>query len=157
MNATPPSLAGIDQQAKDYLDLKRQVLDAKLALTHLQQKMDAKGEILKEIVAKFGSAHAEKSKLFHGLAYEVMVTFGQSVSIDAAAVENFRLALVAEDQPRLLHRIFEKTIRWTLSPQASEMVRGEKLSTKLKALFAKCQVVKEKTPNMTVREKAIAA
>jgi hypothetical protein len=40
----------------------------------------------------FGSSHAEKSKLLHGITQEMMVTFGSAVSIDAAAVERFRLA-----------------------------------------------------------------
>ena len=143
----------IDKYAAEYLELKHQVLQAKLEVRDLEEKMELKAEIVKSYAASFGSSHAEKSKIVHGLKYEAVVTFGQTVSIDAAAVENFRLALVKEDKPRLLKKLFDKTIRWTLNPQASEFVRGEKLSDRLRSLFAKCQVVKERTPTLTVRMK----
>jgi hypothetical protein len=149
-----PSPAELDQVAKQYLDLKDKVMTAKLAYAELQQEMELKGESLKDTVAKFGSAHAEKSKLMHGLAYEVVVTFGQTVSIDAVAVDRFRHELVMNKKTRLLKKLFEQTVRWTLNPQASEIVRGEKLSDKLRSLFAKCQVMKERTPSLSVREKA---
>ena len=154
MTPSPPTPAEVEVLAKEYLDLKDKFLQAKLAATEIELQMRAKGEVLKDLVAKFGSQHAEKSRLLYGLKCEVMVTTGQSVSIDAAAVETFREALVKADQPRLLKKLFEKTIRWTLHPQASELVRGEKLSDKLRSLFAKCEVVKAKTPSLNVREKA---
>lgn len=154
MTTSSPSPEQIDQHAKEYLALKDKLLQAKLAYSEIQQQMECTESILKNWGATFGSAHAEKSKLLHGLGYEVMVTFGQSVSIDASAVETFRDALAKADQPRLLKKLFDKTIRWTLHPQASEIVRGEKLSDKLRSLFAKCQVVKERSPSLQVREKA---
>jgi len=153
MPPSPPTPAQVEVIAKDYLDLKDKFLQAKLAATEIEQELSAKGEVLRQLASDFGSGTAEKSKLLHGLAYEVMVTFGQSVSIDAAAVENFRLALVKTDQPRLLKKLFEKTIRWSLNPRASELVRGEKLSDRLRSLFARCEVVKAKTPSLSVREK----
>ena len=152
----PPELFAeqIDTLAKQYLAVKDKAMQAKLEVRACEREMEAKGELLRKAVEEFGGAHAEKSKIVHGLKYEAVVTFGQSVSIDAAAVENFQLALVKEDKPRLLKKLFDKTIRWTLNPQASEFVRGEKLSDRLRSLFAKCQVVKERTPTLTVRMKA---
>jgi putative Mn2+ efflux pump MntP len=41
------------------------------------------------LVEEFGSAHAEKSKLLHGITHEILATFGLSTSIDAAAVGLF--------------------------------------------------------------------
>lgn len=44
-------------------------------------------------------------------------------------------------------------IRWTLQPQASEVVRGSKLSDRLRGLAAKCWLTKANTPRVIVREK----
>jgi hypothetical protein len=66
----------------------------------------------------------------------MMVTFGSSSRIDAAAVERFRLALIESGQSRLLKRI-----------------KGEKLSAALLSLYSQCQVVKPKSPSLVVREK----
>lgn len=155
MTNPSPSPQEVDQIAKKYLDLKDKFMQAKLAATELEQQMSYEAEVLRKLASDFGSAHAEKSKLLHGLKWEVMVSFSQSVTIDAAAVENFRQALVKEDKPGLLKKLFDKSLRWTLNPQASVIVRSEKLSTKLRSLYAKCEVVKPKTPSLSVREKAV--
>src|SRR5436305_369581 len=83
----------------------------------------------------------------------IMATYGSSVSFDAAAVEKFRLALVKKKQARLLKKVFQKDVRWSLAPEASVIIKGEKLSKPLLALYSQCQVVKPKTPSLTVREK----
>jgi hypothetical protein len=152
--ATP---AQVDKYAKEYLDLKDQVLQAKFALTELQQQLELKAEIVKSYVESYGSAHAEKSKIVHGLKYEAVMTFGQSVSIDAAAVETFRDELRKSKQVRLLGKLFEKRISFALNPEASKIVRGSTLSDKLRSLFAKCEVIKPRTPTLQVREKEKAA
>jgi hypothetical protein len=94
--------------------------------------------------------------LLHGITSEMMVTFGSSVSIDAAAVERFRHALLESNQSRLLKKIFQKDIRWTMSPEAATIIKGEKLSNGLLAIFSQCEVVKQKAPSLTVREKSTA-
>ncbi len=149
----PPTPASVDELAKDYLELKDKLLQAQLEVRALQEPLDKKADELRELVREHGSAHAEKSKLLHGISYEVMCSFGQSVSIDAAAVETFREALVKSKQARLLKRIYQKTIRWTLAPDASAIIRNFTLAPKLSGLFAACQVVKDKTPTLIVREK----
>ena len=93
----------------------------------------------------FGSSHAEKSKLLHGITQEMMVTFGSAVSIDAAAVERFRLALVQSKQARLLRLV---------SPEASVIIKDEKLSKSLLAIYSQCEVIKPRVPSLAVREKA---
>lgn len=153
MTATAPTPQEIDQLSKEYLELKDKLFTAQLAASEISGQLTLKAELIKQKVAEFGSAHAEKSKIVHGLEYEAVVTFGQSVSIDAAAVETFRDALHKAKQTRLLGKIFEKTIRWSLSPEASKIVRGSSLSAKVRALFAKCEVVKAKTPSLQVRAK----
>jgi hypothetical protein len=45
------------------------------------------------VVEEFSSAHADKSKLLHGIQYEIMGTFGVTTRIDAAAAERFAQAL----------------------------------------------------------------
>src|SRR6266852_10006769 len=147
---TSPSPAEVDLKAKEYLHLKDEVAsilkkaadDANTATVRMAELR----EEMTELVTKYGSAHAEKSKLLHGIDYEIMGTFGQSVSIDNAAVERFRLELVKEQQSRLLRKLFDKTVRWTLSPIAATIVKGEKLGKSLLALYSQCEVVTPRTP-----------
>jgi len=156
MTLTPPSPPDLDALAKEYLSLKDAVLSAKLAYAEAQNQMELKAESLKDLVSKFGGAHAEKSKILHGTRYEMVCTFPQELKQDAAAIEVFRGALKAADQSRLLNKVFDKTIRWTLNPKASEIIRGTKLSSKLQALWATCIVVESGTPRLQVREKQTA-
>lgn len=156
MNAAlvPPFAHDLDKHAKEYLALKESYLQATLAAKAAGELLEKKGDELKQLVTEFGSAHAEKSKILHGVGYELVVTYGSSVVIDGQALEKFRLGLVAAKQARLLKRIFDKTIRWTLSPNAAAIIRGEqKLSKPLLALYAQCEVVKPRTPLLQVREK----
>ena len=114
-------------------------------------------ELLITQVREFGSAHAEKSKLLHGLEWEVLATFGSSNVLDGAAVETFRLALLQEKKTRLLKKVFEKVIRWTMADTAGAFLRTEheagKFPDRLYALFARCSVPKELTPRLQVRPK----
>jgi len=157
MTTPAPNPQEIDKLSKEYLELQEKQLTARLALGEISQQMTLIGETLRDMVSKHGSAHAEKSKLLHGLEYEVMATFGQTVVIDGAAVETFRDALKQAKQVRLLGKLFEKTIRWTLNPEASKLVRSSTMSKKLSDLFAKCEVVKPITPRLQVRPKEKAA
>lgn len=143
-----------DKAAQEYLAIKEQVFNAKLALRELEQQLETKGELIKIEVENFGGAHRDKSKISHGLKYEAVVTFAQEIRQDAAAIEVFRAALKTADQSRLLNKLFDKSIRWTLNPQASEIIRGTKLSSKLQALWANCIVLKDRNPSLQVREKA---
>src|SRR5438477_7579317 len=103
------------------------------------------------LVEEFGSAHAEKSKLLHGITHEILATFGVSTSLDAAAVERFAQALRIAKQTKLLSRIFEQTTRYTLRPDAGSIIRAVTLPKVHLALFAQCQVSKPRTPTLKVR------
>ena len=152
-----PTPVRVDELAEAYLALKDEYLEARLEAEVTADLLEKKGAELKALVSDFGSAHAEKSKLLHGVTHELMVTFGSSVSIDGAAVEKFRLALVKAKKARVLRKLFEKTIRWTLSPLAPTLIKGEQqLPKPLLALYAQCEVVKPKTPSLQVREKSPA-
>lgn len=156
MNAPTP--AEVDEKAKEYLHLKfeiTRILQKAADDTNAKTvRMAELREEMTKLVTAHGSAHAEKSKLLHGIEYEIMGTFGSSVSIDAAAVERFRLELVKEQQSRLLRKMFDKTVRWTLSPIAATIIKGEKLGKTLLALYSQCEVVTPKSPSLTVREKS---
>lgn len=149
-----PTPAQVDQLAKEHLALKEKWLDAKLHASKLQELLEINQELLRKEVTEHGSAHAEKSKLLHGIGYEIMASYGVTTSTDAAAVERFREALVEAKQTRLLKKVFQQTIRWTLEPMAAVVIKGEKLSKSLLALYSQCEVVKAKTPTLTVREKS---
>jgi hypothetical protein len=152
--AKAPAPAEVDQLAKEYLALKTKLDEALQASFAAQEPIQKMKERLIEKVREFGSTHAEKSKLLHGIVYEMLATFGSSISLDAAAVEAFRVGLVKAGQPRLLKKIFEKSERWTLSANAAAIVKGSKLSKPLLALYSQCQVTKSKAPMLQVREKA---
>jgi hypothetical protein len=146
-----PTPAEVDQKAEQYFVLRAALDDAtaqaKLRTIPLVQ---LKSELV-EIVSAYGSCHVEKSKILHGVSAEMVATFGQSVTIDAAAVERFRAGLIESSQTRLLKRVFEQTIRWTLRPEASAIVRGDKLSKALQGLYAEVEVIKPLAPSLTVR------
>lgn len=149
-----PTPAEVDDACRQYSELKDQLEQARLAASEIAEQVTLAGDCLRHLVGKYGSAHAEKSKLLHGLKYEAMCSYGQEVKIDASAVEQFRIALTKAGQPGLLRRLFEKTVRWTLKAQASEIVRSSDLPDKFRALYARCEVINAKTPVLKVREKS---
>jgi len=159
--ATPspaaPTPAAVDELASRHETLERELEEIANQAAEEAAPKNAELEKLEvqllDLVKAHGSAHAEKSKLLHGIAWEVMATFGSSTSTDNAALERFRLALVQAKQGRLLRRMFEKTVRWLLKPEASEIVKGEKLSKPLLALYSQIAVVTPATPRLTVRPK----
>lgn len=149
-----PTPAEIDEKAKQYNVLKDKLLEATLAAKEAQVPLDTLKTELIELVRNFGSQHAEKSKLLHGIKQEIMGTFGMQLIYDGAAVERFRLALQEAKQTRLLKKVFQQSIRWTINPEASVIIKGEKLSKPLLAAYSQCEVMKAITPSLKVREKS---
>ena len=154
---TPPTPAELDTLAEEYNAAREMYLQSTLATKDLQQQMELRADKLKEAVKLFGQQYAEKSKLLHGVKFEIMCSYAQTSAIDAVAVEQFRGELQKAKQTRLLGKMFEKSVRYTLRSQASEIVRGEKLTAKLRSLWARCIVLKDIAPKLTVREKEKAA
>jgi septal ring factor EnvC (AmiA/AmiB activator) len=153
---TVPTQPDVDKLAEEYQSLEKEFDRAEGELKAAAKKLDEKADELIRLVTSFGSAHAEKSKLLHGIRFEIMSTYGISTSVDGAAVERFRLELVKAKQARLLKKIFEKTVRWNLSPVASVIIQAEKkLSNKLLALYSQCTVTKPKKPSLIVRPKKL--
>jgi hypothetical protein len=83
----------------------------------------------------------------------MVATFSQYTTQDSAAVERFRLALVAAKKTRLLKNIFSADIRWTMKTGAAEVVKTEKLTPKLMGLLLQCSVTQDKKPSLDVRPK----
>lgn len=77
-----------------------------------------------DLVRDFGSVRAEKSFLLHEISQEMLVTFESSVSVDAAAVERFRLALLESNQTRMFKKIFLQDVRFTLAPEAAAPLKA---------------------------------
>jgi hypothetical protein len=152
-----PSPAEVDSLAEEWIKLESEIDDLeKESEEKILPKLTRLGELRKlftEQVRAFGSAHAGKSKILHGLSMEIMATFGSSTSIDAAAVETFRKALAKAKQTRLLKKIFEKTERWTMLDNAGIIIRSTKLADSLLALYSKCTVQSPNKPKLVVRSK----
>lgn len=151
-NAKPlPTPAEIDALAKEYLELKDQALEKSAAAGAALQLVSDKGQILQDLIAACGSAHAEKSKIVYGLEFEAFATYSQFSSVDSAAVDTFRDALKKSAKTFLIGKMFEKSVRWTLRSEASTIIRGFRLSPKLSALWGRCILLKDKKPTLTVR------
>jgi hypothetical protein len=151
-----PSAAQIDLKAIEYRRLEEMFLEAKADLATASEPLSKLKADLIELVRQCGGMHAEKSKILHGILWEIMATFGQSTSLDAAAVERLRLGLVKAKQARLLKKLFQKDTRWTFQPGAAIVIKGEKISARVKSLLLDCFVTSYRTPTLDVREKKIA-
>jgi hypothetical protein len=131
-------------------EAKTKVENALVPVTRLKRE-------LIELVRNFGGPHREKSKLLHGIAWELMATFSQSTTQDGVAVERLRLALKKKKQTKLLKKLFTEDKRWTFSSNAAEILKGEKLTLKIMALVLQCFVTTDRTPTLDVRPKKKAA
>ena len=75
----------------------------------------------------------------------------QSMSAEMIGVEAFRQGPVkAKTYADPLKKVFEKTERWTLARNASEIIRSMKLPPKV-LIYAQCAVTRERTPFLDVR------
>lgn len=157
-----PTPAEVETLAREYHQLEEKIAGIKKKaaedLAPHAKRLDELWEALVPQVKEFGSVHAEKSKLLHGLEWEVMATFKSTTVMDAAAVDTFREALQKEKKTRLFKRVFQKAIRWTLADTAGAFLRDEheggRFPDRLYALFARCSVPKELTPTLVVRPKS---
>ncbi|SRR5579872_527016 len=148
-----PLPAEVDTRADEFHELELKIEKANLELGALRKEIAEKQRSLIDLVSTFGGPHAQKSKILHGIVWEMIATFSQYTTQDSAAVERFRQALVDAKQTRLLKRIFASDVRWTMKTGAAEIVKTEKLSPKLMALLLQCSVTQDKKPSLDVRPK----
>src|SRR6266550_2596394 len=74
--SSTPTAADIDQMAIQFLELEKNVDDAYAIAVAADERPERMRESLADLVEEFGSSHAEKSKLLHGVEYEIITTFG---------------------------------------------------------------------------------
>jgi hypothetical protein len=148
-----PQPEEVDAHAVKYKALEKKLRDAEQATTDAEAPLQALKLQLIALVREFGGAHAKKSKLVHGIAWELMGTFGQSTTQDAAAIERLRLALVKKKKGRLLAKLFTKRVSWQFNSSATDVIKTEKLTDKEKSLVLDCFDTQDATPKLDVREK----
>lgn len=151
-----PMPAEVDTRAESFHQLELELGEARQKLTAAQKLLTAREAELIDLVRSCGGPHAQKSKIVHGIVWEMVATFAQYTVQDSAAVERFRQALVEKKQTRLLKKIFRADVRWTMQAGAAEIVKTEKLSPKLMALLLQCTVTQDKKPSLDVRPKKLA-
>ena len=153
-----PSAEEVDAHAIEYKRLEKILDGAKVAFAKIKKKegadLDKLHLCLIELVRAFGGKHAEKSKIVHGIDWELMATFGESHGIDATAVERLRVALKAANKTRLLKKLFTEEKSWRLAPNAAEILKAEgKLPDDLAMAALACFTFTPSTPRLEVRPK----
>lgn len=157
-----PNAEQVDAHAVEYKRLEKILDDAKALLVKVRNKEGADlGKLhgsLIELVRSFGGRHAEKSKILHGIEWELMATFGQSAGIDSAAVERLRLALKAANKTKLLKKLFTEEKCYRLADNAAEVLKAEgTLPNDLAMLTLACFTSTPRTPVLDVRLKKKSA
>jgi hypothetical protein len=149
-----PTPAEIDEAAKEYCELQQQIddliLEMRKKVEPLNQKLVPLAEKLKAWADQFGGAHATKSKLLTGLAYEVMTTVSSSTSLDQAAAGVFLKACKKAGVTKIFGRLFETLTVYRSRPDADQVARKD-LTPKLALEFMKCFITKSNAPRMEVR------
>ena len=157
MSAAPitpaPMPAEVDSRAEEFHQLELDLEKANTEIGALRKEIAVKEAALIELVKNCGGPHAQKSKILHGIVWEMVATFSQYTTQDAAAIERLRVELVKAKQTKLLKKLFQADVRWTMKASAAEIVKTEKLSPKLMALLLQCQVTQDKKPSLDVRPK----
>ena len=148
-----PSPAEVDELALEFSRLESRVSEAYRVADELDRPREAYEERLVLLVEEYGQPHATKSRLLVGTSTELLATFGSTRSIDAAAVEAFRVALKAAGQTRIFAKLFEQCIVWRLAEGSDAIIRGEQLSDRLQAAYARCFTEKPRAPSLKVRLK----
>jgi hypothetical protein len=152
-----PLPAEVDARAEAFSELQTEIAGAKKKLQESQKQLSDREIELLALVRSFGGPHATKSKILHGILWEMVATFGKFKTEDSAAVERFRLALVSAKKGRLLKKLFERDVRWTMKSGAGQILAAENLAPRIKAdllgLLLLCSSEQDKKPSLDVRQK----
>lgn len=155
-----PTPQEIDEAAKQYCDLEKQIddvwVEAKKKIEPLNDCLAPLGEKLKAWGEKFGGAHATKSKLLTGLAYEVMTTVSSSTSLDQAVVGSFLEACKKAGQSRIFRKLFDTLTVYRSKPGADQVARAD-LAPRLAVAFMRCFITKTNATRMEVRPRKLSA
>jgi hypothetical protein len=148
-----PRPEAIDEFAAEFDRLDKELIAAKKTASDAAKPVNALESELIELVRRFGGPHGKSSKLVHGIAWEMMGTFGKSTIMDNAAIERLRLALKKAGKTKLLKKLFTRDTRWTFSSQALEIVKTEKLTPKQMGMLLQCFDSRDCAPKLDVRPK----
>lgn len=148
-----PTPEQIDRLVLEFCWLESEVDAAYGAAQALDEPHEKFKERLILLVEEFGLVHATKSRLLAGASSELVATFGSTRSIDAAAVEGFRVLLKEAGRIRILAKLFEQCVSWRLVDGSDGIIRGEQLSDRLQAAYARCFTEKPRAPSLKVRLK----
>lgn len=148
-----PMPAELDARADGFRQLELELEAAKKKIEEVTKRVTGEQIALIELVRSCGGPHAQKSKILHGIVWEIVATFGQYTTQDSAAIERFRQGLIKAKKTRLLKKIFTADVRWTMQSSAAEIVKTEKLSPTLMSLLLQCSVTGDKKPSLDVRPK----
>lgn len=151
--ASAPLPTEVDDQAEIFHELEDKLAESKRELDAARKLVVDRELELIQLVRDFGGQHAQKSKILHGILWEMVVTIGQYTTQDSAAVERFRQELVNAKKTRLLKKFFSQDVRWTMNAGAAQIAQAEKLSPKLMGLLLLCSVTQDKKPSLDVRLK----
>lgn len=148
-----PTPEQIDRLVLEFCRLEGEVDAAYAAAQALDEPHEAFKERLILLTEEYGSPLATKSRLLAGASSELVATFGTVRSIDGVAVEAFRVALKAAGRARILARLFEQCVSWRLVDGSDGIIRGEQLSDRLQAAYARCFTEKPRAPGLKLRLK----
>jgi hypothetical protein len=149
-----PRPAEVDERAEKFHKLEADLATKVEECSKLKKDIAARELDLIELVKAFGGPHCTKSKILHGIVWEMVATFSQYTVLDSLAIERFRKALAEAGQTRLIKKMFKQDVRWTFdAASTAEIVKTERLSSKLMALLLQCTVSQDKKPSLDVRPK----
>jgi hypothetical protein len=152
-----PLPAEVDARAEAFHAIATSIAEKNEKLKELRKQLSDSEIALIELVRSFGGPHAAKSKILHGIVWEMVATFSKFTAEDSAAIERFRLTLVSAKKGRLLKKLFDRDVRWTMKSGAGQTLAAENLAPRLKAellgLLLLCSSTKDKKPSLDVRQK----
>lgn len=137
--------------AKNFDDRARTYLAAKARKESGEEEMKAMKDAFVTFLRKNGALaeHGKKSLVYRSL-YEAMASFGQTTTVDAEAVEEFRSAFSSRRRSVTLADIFEARVEYVVMPTALQAI--ERLPKRLQQLFHRVQKVKAKAPSLSVKK-----
>lgn len=148
-----PLPAAVDETAENFHQLEEELAEAQRELDIARKLVTDRELELIELVRRHGGPHAQKSKILHGIIWEIVATFSQYTTLDSVAVDRFRHELVMRKKTRLLKKLFTQDVRWSLNAGAAQIAQSEKLPPKLLALLLQCSVTQDRKPSLDVRQK----
>lgn len=137
----------IDEHAEEYNQLVKLAEVAKVAV-------DEKKDELVKLAKKSGAMPpgAAKSLRLSGATYDITASFGTSSSIKELVVDKIRDELAAAHTPKLFDHLFVTHTSHVVAPTAPAVL--EKLSKKVRGLFARVMATKPKSPSLKVEKRA---